>query len=185
MTMPQEQKTINGNNREAELAALQCSFDEYIDSSRLLEEELEEELIKMEKQLSESNRANSTLMAQLENLTPQLSSLEKALAKANSRYEKESELRRRAELDQDEAEAKARASEGTIDALKEESDKAFQELAFKEEEMEELKVMLEVQKERHQDELNNLRQDMDDMRHNIHVERKKKESDVENEAENE
>ena len=154
-------------DREAELAALQSSFDEYIESSRLLEEELDAELAKVQKQLSDSNRTNYTLVSQLENLTPQLASLEKALAKANARLEQESELRRRAELDQDEAEAKARASEGTIDALKEESDKAFQELAFKEDELDELKIMLEVEKEKYQEEIQIVREELESMRQNI------------------
>jgi hypothetical protein len=35
--------------REAELIALQCAFDEYIASSRELEEELDAELAKMRK----------------------------------------------------------------------------------------------------------------------------------------
>lgn len=38
--------------REAELAALQSAFDEYITSSRELEEELDAELAKMRKLLS-------------------------------------------------------------------------------------------------------------------------------------
>jgi hypothetical protein len=37
--------------REAELIALQCAFDEYIASSRELEEELDAELAKMRKSL--------------------------------------------------------------------------------------------------------------------------------------
>ena len=157
-------------DREAELNALQTNFDEYIESSRQLEEELDNEVCQLQKQLAESKQINHNLTTQLENLNPQLASLEKALAKSNALYQQESEARRCAEMDQDEAEAKARACEGTIDALKEESDKAFQELAFKEDEMDELKVMLEVEKEKHQEEMNSLRKELDDMRHNINVE---------------
>ncbi len=49
--------------REAELAALQSAFDEYIASSRELEEELDAELAKMRKFLEvieESERLSST-----------------------------------------------------------------------------------------------------------------------------
>jgi len=175
--MPPEQATTTIADREAELTALQSSFDEYIESSRMLEEELDAELEKVQKQLSESNLANSNLMQQLENITPQLHQMEKALSKANAKLHQEIELRRKAELDQDEAEAKARACEGTIDALKEESDKAFQELAFREDEMDELKIMFEVEKEKHQEEMHMLRQELEDMRHNIHAEWKKKEQE--------
>lgn len=178
--MPPEQELATIAEREAELAALQTSFDEYIESSRLLEEELDAELEKVQKQLSESNLANSNLMQQLENITPQLHQLEKALSKANTKLNGEIELRRKAELDQDEAEAKARACEGTIDALKEESDKAFQELAFREDEMDELKIMFEVEKEKHQEEMQLLRQELEDMRHNIHMEWRKKDDEQKN-----
>lgn len=41
-----------GADREAELAALQTAFDEYIASSRELEDELDAELAKMRKFLS-------------------------------------------------------------------------------------------------------------------------------------
>lgn len=43
--------------REAELAALQSAFDEYIASSRELEEELDAELAKMRKFLGMSNKS--------------------------------------------------------------------------------------------------------------------------------
>lgn len=44
-------------DREAELAALQSAFDEYIASSRELEEELDAELAKMRKFLGMSNKS--------------------------------------------------------------------------------------------------------------------------------
>ena len=45
------QMTATMAEREAELAALQSAFDEYIASSRELEEELDAELAKMRKSL--------------------------------------------------------------------------------------------------------------------------------------
>lgn len=62
--MPHETTTTqNGGNgataaeREAELIALQSAFDEYIASSRELEEELDAELAKMRKLLSRAFRS--------------------------------------------------------------------------------------------------------------------------------
>lgn len=151
-------------DREAELAALQSSFDEYIESSRMLEEELDAELNKMQRRLGESSHTNQTLSAQLENVTPQLSSLERALAKANEALSQETENRRRAETRQDEAEARARAADGTIERLRDENDRALQEVAFKDDEMEELRVMMEVDKETHQGQLNELREEIHSLR---------------------
>lgn len=47
--MSSSQMTPTMAEREAELAALQSAFDEYIASSRELEEELDAELAKMRK----------------------------------------------------------------------------------------------------------------------------------------
>jgi len=139
--------------REAELAALQSAFDEYITSSRELEEELDAELAKMQEKLAESSAANSALASQLENISPQLSSLEKGLADTKHKFEEESSMRRRAELAQDESEAKCREAEGALLSLKEDCDAAHEELAFRESELEETRLELEVEKERHRAEM--------------------------------
>ena len=86
-------------------------------------------------------------------MTPQLSSLEKALADAKAELSKEREMRRSAELAQDEAEAKARELEGTVTKLREENDDAIEQLAFREEELEEVRLELEVERERYEAEL--------------------------------
>eukprot|EP00562_Extubocellulus_spinifer_P020182 CAMPEP_0178588094 /NCGR_PEP_ID=MMETSP0697-20121206/26830_1 /TAXON_ID=265572 /ORGANISM="Extubocellulus spinifer, Strain CCMP396" /LENGTH=1481 /DNA_ID=CAMNT_0020224381 /DNA_START=164 /DNA_END=4609 /DNA_ORIENTATION=+ len=144
-------------DREAELAALQTAFDEYIASSRELEDELDAELAKMQEKLAESSAANATLAAQIEDITPQLSSLEKALSDAKAELSSEREQRRGAELAQDEAEARAREAEGTVAKLREECDDAIEQLAFREEELEEVKLELEVEKERFAAELDEAR----------------------------
>jgi len=136
-------------DRDAEIAALQTAFDEYIASSRELEDELDAELAKMQEKLAESSAANSALISQLESLNPQLSSLERGLAEAKSKHDAESNLRRQAELAQDEAEARAREAEGPLETLKTECDEVHEQLAFREEEVEETRLELEVEKERH------------------------------------
>eukprot|EP00978_Attheya_sp_CCMP212_P004357 scaffold9504_cov49-Attheya_sp.AAC.3 len=133
----------SASDREAELAALQTAFDEYIASSRELEDELDAELAKMQEKLAESSAANATLANQLENITPQLSSLEKALSSAQTKLENETALRRQAEQAQDEAEARAREAEGALSGVKDECDLAHEELAFKESELEEARLEIE------------------------------------------
>lgn len=110
-----------------------------------------------EDKLAESSAANATLAAQIEEMTPQLSSLEKALADAKAELSKEREMRRSAELAQDEAEAKARELEGTVTKLREENDDAIEQLAFREEELEEVRLELEVERERYEAELEEAR----------------------------
>jgi len=135
--------------REAELAALQSAFDEYITSSRELEEELDAELAKMQEKLAQSSAANAALSSQLENMAPQLSSLEKALTETRARLEHEGKLRRHAEQSHDDLETKLQQTEGTLQQTKEECDAAHEELAFSQSECEEARMELEVEKERH------------------------------------
>jgi len=143
--------------REAELAALQSAFDEYIASSRELEEELDAELAKMQEKLADSSAANAALSGQLENIAPQLASLEKALSDSRAKLKVEQKLRRQAEQDQDELEAKYREVEGNHLAIRDECDAVHEELAFKESELEETRLELEIERERHAVELEDAR----------------------------
>jgi hypothetical protein len=74
-------------------------------------------------------------------------SLEKALTETRHKLEQEQTLRRQAEQLQDEAEARRREAEGALVALKEDCDAAHEELAFKESELEETRLELEVEQE--------------------------------------
>lgn len=112
--------------------------------------------ISTEEKLAESSAANAALISQLESLNPQLSALEKALSTTKSKLEAESTAKREAELAQEEAEAKLREAEGSIEKLKAENEEAHEQLAFREEEVEEMRLELEVEKERHTVELEEL-----------------------------
>jgi hypothetical protein len=57
-------------------------------------------------------------------------------------------VRRLAEQLQDEAEARCREAEGALVVLKEDYDAAHAELAFKESELEEMRLELEVEQEK-------------------------------------
>ena len=113
-----------------------------------------------EEKLGESSAANAVLSSQLENIAPQLASLEKALAETRHKLEQEQKMRREAELAQDEAEARAREAEGTLAGLREECDEAHEELAFRESELEEARVVLELERERHKVEMEDFEMDM-------------------------
>ncbi len=106
--------------------------------------------------MAESSAANAALISQLESLNPQLSSLEKALSDSKAKLETESAARRQAELAQDEAEARAREAEGSVEKLQAENDEMHEQLAFREEEVEEMRLELEVEKERHSVEMEEL-----------------------------
>jgi chromosome segregation ATPase len=99
------------------------------------------------------------LSSQLENIAPQLASLEKALSESRSKLKEEQKLRRQAEQAQDELEARYREADGSLLAVREECDAVHEELAFKESELEETRLDLEVEKERHRVELEDLRVD--------------------------
>ena len=110
-----------------------------------------------EEKLSDSSAANSALSGQLENIAPQLASLEKALSDSRSKLKVEQKLRRQAEQDQDDDEAKHREIEGNLAALRDECDAVHEELAFKESEFEETRLELEIERERHIVELEDAR----------------------------
>jgi len=71
-------------------------------------------------------------------ITPQISSLEKALAVANAKLEREYLMRRTAELAQDDAENRSRELEATLNNMEENYDRVSEEIVFQEEEMEDL-----------------------------------------------
>lgn len=146
--------------REAELAALQSAFDEYIASSRELEEELDAELAKMQEKLAESSAANAALSMQLENIAPQLTSLENSLTDSRRQWKEEQRMRRHAEQAQEMAEARLREVEGSTHQLQRENDALHEELAFKESEIEENKLEMEIEKEQLREELEEIRGDL-------------------------
>eukprot|EP00559_Dactyliosolen_fragilissimus_P001821 CAMPEP_0184862676 /NCGR_PEP_ID=MMETSP0580-20130426/7092_1 /TAXON_ID=1118495 /ORGANISM="Dactyliosolen fragilissimus" /LENGTH=1285 /DNA_ID=CAMNT_0027360631 /DNA_START=179 /DNA_END=4036 /DNA_ORIENTATION=+ len=144
-------------DRDAEIAVLQTAFDEYIASSRELEDELDAELAKMQEKLTESSAANKALVSQLESLHPQINSLEVALGSTKSKLEKESALRREAELRQDEAEARARETEGSLEALRAESDNLHELYAIQESELEDARMEIELNAEQFRQEIDELK----------------------------
>ena len=111
----------------------------------------------IEEKLADSSAANAALSGQLENIAPQLASLEKALSDSRAKLKVEQKLRRQAEQDQDELEAKYREVEGNLLAIRDECDAVHEELAFKESELEETRLELEIERERHAVELEDAR----------------------------
>jgi chromosome segregation ATPase len=109
---------------------------------------------------AESTAANLALSAQLENISPQLVSLESALSASRSKLKEEQALRRAAEQAQDDADQRLRALEQTLQTVRDECDAAHEELAFKENELEETRLELEVEKQQLENELQQLRQQL-------------------------
>ncbi|KAL7576298.1 hypothetical protein ACA910_018121 [Epithemia clementina (nom. ined.)] len=171
--------------REAELVALQSAFDEYIASSRELEEELDAELAKMQEKLAESTAANAALSSQLETISPQLTSLEASLTESRQKLKEEQKLRRAAEQAQDEADQRVREMEQSLHHLREECDFVHEELAFKENELEESKLELEVEKQQLQDELAALRAALESAEEAVAIAQQEKEAATGVKSENE
>jgi kinesin family protein C2/C3 len=101
------------------------------------------------------------LSAQLENIAPQLAALEKALSESRNKLKEEQKHRRQAEQAQDELEAKFREAEGSLLGVREECDAVHEELAFKESELEETRLELEIEREKHRVELEDVKADAD------------------------
>ena len=114
-----------------------------------------------EEKLADSSAANAALSGQLENIAPQLASLEKALSDSRAKLKVEQKLRRQAEQDQDDLEAKYREVEGNLLSIRDECDAVHEELAFKESELEETRLELEIERERHAVELEDARAEIE------------------------
>jgi kinesin family protein C2/C3 len=98
--------------------------------------------------LAESAAANAALASQLEHLSPQLSALERAHAATKDRLKEEATLRRNAELRSEELQHKCRELEASLVHAREEQDALHEELAFRDSELEETRLELEVERER-------------------------------------
>lgn len=114
-----------------------------------------------EEKLAESTSANSVLSQQLENMGPQISSLEVSLTEARQKLKEEQKLRRAAEQAQDDTDQRVREMEQSLAQMREENDLVHEELAFKENELEETKWELEVEKQQLQDELKSARSELE------------------------
>jgi len=147
-------------NAEAELIALQRNFDDYIASSRELEEELEQEVSRLQKKLNESSASNAALVSRLESVTPQLLLLEQEIQLLRSKVEEEVILRRRGEQEQDKADSARRAAESTVQRLQEENDSLHEELAFQSAELEEARNESSETMLRQEEEIRQLRNDL-------------------------
>jgi kinesin family member C2/C3 len=110
--------------------------------------------------LAESSAANAALSMQLENIAPQLTSLENSLTDSRRQWKEEQRLRRHAEQAQEMAEARLREVEGSVHQLQRENDALHEELAFKESEIEENKLEMEIEKEQLREELEEIRGDL-------------------------
>lgn len=113
-----------------------------------------------EEKLAESSAANAALSAQLQHLSPQLTALEAAHDDTRTKLQTESQLRRNAELLAEDSEAKCRELETTLACLKEEGDALHEELAFKDSELEKTRFQLQVERERHRQEMEELQSDL-------------------------
>mmetsp|Transcript_65 Transcript_65/g.152 ORF Transcript_65/g.152 Transcript_65/m.152 type:complete len:319 (-) Transcript_65:305-1261(-) len=155
--------------KQRELDALQAAFDEYIASSRELEEELDAEYTKCQSDLAKAESRNSALSSQLAAIQPQLSSLETKLSSLATQLSSETQRRISAETRTEEAENKFRQSEGTLAAvrstevrkLKEENEDLFERLAFLESEAEDCRNALDAERERHREAVEELKGDLD------------------------
>ena len=148
--------------RDAEIAALQAAFDEYIASSRELEDELDAELARMQDRLAESQAANSALMAQLEAQNPQYAAMEQVLSETKLKLEAETKRSRDREMAQEELEARNQGIQLSLEHTVSKCNALQERLSKKEDEMDEARIELEVLKEKYHIDLEQLRMQLAD-----------------------
>lgn len=138
----------------SELLILQSNYDEFVISSKEIEEELENELERAESEINKISRENENLTNNLRDKHKQISSLEKELVVTKRKLANESNLRIAAELGQDKAEENARYAEENLRQVqanlvgaKKELEAVHEKLAFTEEELEEMMSDLKTEKQ--------------------------------------
>jgi len=156
--------------KQSELDALQAAFDEYIASSRELEEELDAELTKCQNDLTKTQSRNTALANQLSSLSPQLTLLETQISTLTTKLQAETQRRISAENAAEEAENTARrmeaanvsSTEKTAEEKKwrEEREELYERLAFKEGEAEDWQRQLEMEREHFREELEEVKGDL-------------------------
>ncbi|KAG5184675.1 hypothetical protein JKP88DRAFT_244672 [Tribonema minus] len=133
--------------KEVELKTLQASFEDYVQSSKELEEELDNELVKAQQQISALNRQCSDLSERCETL--QLSSraaaaditrLQDTVAQLSETVAEAEASRTRLEQTNDQLETRVRQSEASEEALKHQLDAALEQRIFTQHDLEELQA---------------------------------------------
>ena len=146
--------------KDIELANLQANFDEYIESSRELEEELDAEITKLQEKLNESSAANRSLIAQLNSVSPQIANLEGTIQTITAQLSKSNELKLKAEQNSEDAEARSREYEMSFSRLKEQEAVATEELALSLGELEDVQEDYACYMERSRSEIEELKADL-------------------------
>ena len=128
-----------------------------------------------EDDLSKSESRNSVLSEQLKNVTPQLNSMESKLSQVNAQLQTERRLRIAAENASEDNETKVRYLEGSLQSVrsselkkvKEENEELCERLAFVEGEVEDYRNELNTVRERHREEMEEMKGDMDVMKQKL------------------
>ena len=146
--------------KEQDLITLQTNFDEYIASSRELEEELDAEITALHEKIHESSAANQSLIAQLKSVTPQIESLESSVDALSTQLQNCRTAKLKAEQSSDELSSKIREMEVTLEQLQASEDQATEELALQMGELEEAR-------EEYSAEINRLRNELSEAIHKL------------------
>ena len=146
--------------KEEDLITLQTNFDEYIASSRELEEELDAEITALHEKIHESSAANQSLIAQLKSVTPQIESLESSVDALSTQLQNCRTAKLKAEQSSDELSSKIREMEVTLEQLRASEEQATEELALQMGELEEAR-------EEYSAEINRLRNELSEAVHKL------------------
>lgn len=162
-TTPIKTRKVRSLPTEAdkELAALQASYDDFVENSQMLEEELELEIAQTISSLSKVTIENEELKVVLEDRHSQLTRVEHELAQQSSRCAQEAQLRVTAELSQDEAENQARNAQGALEASVKECDVLHEKLAYAEAELEEFRMTVDIEREESQIKVEDLEHELE------------------------
>ncbi|GMH79153.1 hypothetical protein TrST_g6968 [Triparma strigata] len=154
--------------KEAELAALQATFDEYVESSKELETELESELEKLETQLTEALESNEDLTSTNKKLKADLNKIGDSHTESHNSLSSEvkslTQKLQAAEQLADDSENGLRAKSESERKLQIELDDALEQVAFHVTELEDLRAAMSGQAKDKEEELKEMEGDMATLR---------------------
>jgi kinesin family protein C2/C3 len=154
--------------KKEELASTQESFDEFVASSRELEQELEEELRQAQVQLSASNSKSAELIDKVEILQSSLRSKDHELsatqaecAKLKESLHEADKESRRLEQSVDDADRAARQAEAAVEDLSHRLERALEAKVFAETDLEEARLEAMEAEQRLRGELTEMKQELE------------------------
>lgn len=161
-------------SREQELADLREEFHEFETTSKEIEKELEEELEetsgtleRAREKISQLEQRNASLQSDRDNLNIRVGHLERRVKELEESEQIGTKHRRQMEMDNDRYERRRRVDESTIERLREDLEKAEEDLILTRDELDTVRRDAMEESQRQRDELRDTRDEIEALKRKL------------------